>query len=336
MADAEATALKIDTPGLPNQVLQTYARLWQLETWLRQMVYVEMRALHGNAWADDIRGALKPKEADKRLTHMPTTEVDVLSYTLFSVLLGAIADHWDLFEPYLPPKSIWQAKLEEVGQIRHRVAHFRRGHEDDLQRVIQLLRDIDRGMWRFCTSYNDAIPVLPQSDDPIVAHFLDLDPLPYGPTADGAWARYGFVGRDVRFSVTINVLVRSWAKWTKPFVGTAGFIYDVMVYARGQQHFNYKALLADFPDVAPHLIHVCLDSARKAFRVTIPAVLGFDIIVHIVNRVIAACQNNVWRGFREPDKLAQMLADASPEYVLGPDNPLTFLGPDMPCSFFGV
>jgi len=161
---------------LPERVLHTYSRLWQLETWLRRLVYIELRALAGDEWRLKIRGADSPWEADKRLTHMPTTESDPLSYVQFSELRRITSDDWRLFEPFLPPKSIWEVKLEEISQIRHRIAHFRRGHHDDLQRVIQLLRDLYPGFWRFCTSYNDAHPILPQSDDPVESHFLHLTP----------------------------------------------------------------------------------------------------------------------------------------------------------------
>lgn len=70
-------------------------------------------------------------------------------------------------------------------RIRHRVAHFRSLHRDDLARVTQFLRDIDSGFWRFCTSYNDPRPVLPQSNDPVVEHFLAFDLLPWGETGAG-------------------------------------------------------------------------------------------------------------------------------------------------------
>ncbi|HMJ11324.1 MAG TPA: hypothetical protein VK524_07935, partial [Polyangiaceae bacterium] len=36
-------------PGLPERVLEAYARLWQLETWLRQLVYVNLRAKAGDS-----------------------------------------------------------------------------------------------------------------------------------------------------------------------------------------------------------------------------------------------------------------------------------------------
>jgi hypothetical protein len=151
---------------VPKRVLAKYSRLWQLETWLRRMVYVELRALLGDGWSDGLPTSSASMAADKRLTHMPTPEMNALSYAQLSKLQDLITRHWDCFAQYLPPPDIWTAKLAEVSQIRHRVAHFRIGHVDDLQRVLQLLRDVDDGFWRFCTSYNDAQPVIPATDDP--------------------------------------------------------------------------------------------------------------------------------------------------------------------------
>ena len=74
---------EVTVPELPQRVLNTYARLWQLETWLRRLVYIELRALAGDRWVSKIRGAEKPKETDKRLSHMPTPEEDPLSYRTF-------------------------------------------------------------------------------------------------------------------------------------------------------------------------------------------------------------------------------------------------------------
>ena len=60
-------------PELPQRILDTYARLWQLETWLRRLVYVELRALCGDDWASKVSDTERVKKADKRLTHMPFT-----------------------------------------------------------------------------------------------------------------------------------------------------------------------------------------------------------------------------------------------------------------------
>jgi hypothetical protein len=186
MSETETQDAPADMPDqvaeLPKHMLSTYARLWQLETWLRRMVYVELRALYGDDWSKGIN-VDKHLNADKRLTHMPTPEKDPLSYITFSQLARLISENWDAFGCYLPPQNIWEAKLEEVGQIRNRVAHFRSGHADDHARVLQFLRDIDRGFWTFCTSYNNPQPILPATDDPITAHFLPYDPF-HGPKSN--------------------------------------------------------------------------------------------------------------------------------------------------------
>ena len=169
-----------ETPDVPEQALRIYARLWQFETWLRHMVYVELRALQGDGWSAGLSAKAYSLEADKRLTHMPTPEMNALSYAQLSQLTKLIGTNWCCFESYLPPRDLWDAKLVEISQIRHRIAHFRVGHVDDLPRLIQFLRDIDRGFWIFCTTYNEAHPVLPASRDAVTQHFLHLDPLPWG------------------------------------------------------------------------------------------------------------------------------------------------------------
>ena len=88
-------------PDMPTNLLRTYARVWQLETWLRQMVYVEFRALKGDDWeylVPRVEKSQQPKEADKRLTHMPTREENPLSYVQFSQLCKGISEQWRLFE----------------------------------------------------------------------------------------------------------------------------------------------------------------------------------------------------------------------------------------------
>jgi hypothetical protein len=328
------TPARVLVPELPQRILDTYARLWQLETWLRRLVYIELRALRGDDWASNIGDIERVKQADNRLTHMPSPEEDALSYAQLSALCKIIAENWRLFAPFLPPKSIWEAKLEEVSQIRHRVAHFRSGHHDDLQRVNQLLRDIDRGFWLFCTSYNDPTPVLPQSEDLVEEHFLHLDPFPWSPAGDGKWARYGIADPEAYLSVTVEVLCRPWTKWTTPVSGKEGFLYNIHIGARKSRTFDYNRLLQSTSGLHKHLVHLCLDNQFQSVRLTLPAVLGAERIIAIVEKVIDASGYCISSGVRL--QAAQVLADSWPEYVLGPENPLAFLDPEMECSFFGV
>jgi hypothetical protein len=329
--------LLLDVPELPVRILETYARLWQFETWLRRLVYVELRAAEGDNWAARLASAEKAKEADKRLTHMLTQEEALLSFAQLSDLRKIITAEWRLFAPILPPTTIWEAKLEEVSQIRHRVAHFRLGHHDDLQRLVQLLRDVDKGFWKFCTSYNNPRPVIPHSADPVVSHFLDLDLYPWRQLRDNRWARVGTTDPDALLSVTVEVLCRPWATWSTPIAGTSGLLYDVRMHASRQRSFEYRPLLESTASVHPHLVHICLDSMAKKLRLTIPAVLGSELIIAIVERFTEAAHYCLQTSLRSGDEReVQALADASPEYILGPAHPLAFLDPQMPCSIFAV
>ncbi|MFD2250044.1 hypothetical protein FHS82_004125 [Pseudochelatococcus lubricantis] len=321
---------------VPTQVINTYARLWQLETWLRTMVYVELRALLADDWGRDLTATSGPLQADKALTHMPTPELNALSYSQLSKLITLVDAHWNCFAIYLPPKSIWTAKMQEIVQIRHRVAHFRVGHADDLLRVKQFLRDIDLGFWRFCTSYNDATQLLPQSSDPITAHFLPLDPLPWVEFEERKWAQIGVRDNGLPVGLSVRAQRRPWAsKPVKP--GEPGHLYNFYMFAQDGRGFEMKRLLEKTQPLHKHLVHLCLDSDVASIRFTLPSLLGSDAIITIVEAFHAAAINAVRRvrDTLDPEGM-NALAAAWPEYVLGPKNPLTFLGPDMDCSFFDV
>ena len=199
----------------PKHILDIYRLLWQLEQWLRRLVYVELKALRGDAWDSKIVNAERPREKDKRLSHMPIVEENLLSYTQLSELCRIITDDWRLFEHFLPPNSIWEAKLEEVAQIRHRVAHFRSVHHDDFDRVVRLLKDIDKGFWRFCTSYNDGHKLV-ESSDPVLNHFYH-------------WRPY----QQDRVAAYMQVVRRPWADWgtyeSGRIAGKEGFIFNALI-----------------------------------------------------------------------------------------------------------
>ena len=329
-------ANKLEVPELPQRILSTYARLWQFETWLRRMAYIELRADKGDDWSKQLSGFQKPYAADVNLNHMPTQERGPLSYTQFSALRKVISENWDLFGCYFPPKAIWEAKLEEITQIRNRVAHFRKGHTDDLQRVLQMLRDIDRGFWTFCTSYNKSTPVLPQSDDSVTMEFLEHDPFPWNDVGDNRWARIGSAPRDMVLAVQIETLRRSWAKAGSTVDGAAGYLYDIHISARQQRTFRYGYFLTATQNIHDHLVHICLDSNAGSVRLTIPAVLGGNKIIGILKQVLEVTRYAIIPGGAMPHDRVERVLEQWPEYVIGPDNPLTFLCPDMPCSFFGV
>lgn len=328
-------------PDLPRRVITTYGRLWQFETWLRQMIYVELRAAFGNNWYQQI--AKQPTHAltaDQRLTHMPSPEQHPLSFITFGDLRKTIDKHWRLFVHYLPPQDIWNAKLEEVSQIRNRVAHFRFGHQDDLDRVLQLIRDVDQGFWKFCASYNNAAPVLPATADPVVSRFRSLDQFPYSKVGKRKWARVGIADPDATINVTINVLRRPWQtiRARERVAGEDGFLYDVIIAGRQRRIFDYPQYLKDTKFLHGDLAHICLESFCSEVRVTIPTILGTRAVNKIIQALIDWLPNSLRSSSESGDRTeeVQRLAEEWPEYVLGPSNPLSFLTPEMPCSFFTV
>ena len=269
--------------------ISTYAKLWQLETWLRTMVYVELRGCYGDSWHTRLKGSPQNSyKHDKNLTHMPTRETLPTSYMQLRDLLETIKCEWPLFENYLPPQKIWEAKLLEVMQIRHRVAHFRIGHRHDASRLDQLLRDVDQGFWDFCTSYNAGSAVLPASRDPVTEHFLHLDALPWREIEPGHWARIGTVDPNIIVSVSVDAPCRPWLKsaLTGQISGKAGYFYDATLVARRNRAFDYSRLLDRTERVHPHVCHICLDSHASSLRVTIPAVLGEKVIIGILESFV--------------------------------------------------
>lgn len=334
---------------LPENHLLLYAHLWEFETWLREMVYLELVARYGQDWALKIEGDPQRAHArDSRLRHMPTREKFSTSYILFSQLRRTISRRWVLFREYLPPKDIWDARLDEVEQIRNRVAHFRRGHPDDIRRVQQLLRDIDHGFWRFCTSYNYAHPIISRKTDPIVREFAALDPFPWTEVKPNTYARIGIAPRDLVMAVTVEFLRRPWVKaqHRSSVVGRYGYLYDVWMVARDSRSFDYGRFLENTKRLHNELCHICLDTFENSIRITIPCVAGASAILAVLKRLVDDARNALRPGRSANLRLGPELAASSrtidnlalqwPEQVLGPSNPLTFLGPDMPCRFFGA
>jgi hypothetical protein len=139
-------------------------------------------------------------------------------------------------------------------------------------------------------------------------------------------------------SVTVEVLRRPWAARQPVVDGAKGYLYDVNIFARNGREFDYPRFLEGTVGFHPRLVHVCLSNSADSVRLTIPALLGSKDIIRMVERAIEIAGYTVDRrsSWRLTHRSAQALADEWPEYVIGPDNPLTFLGPRMECTFFAA
>lgn len=164
--------------GVPATSLGAMARWWQLESYLRQLVYIQLKALHGADWEAPLKQ--QPRYYQQTATasgYMASADDGhLLSHLGVSRLFDLIEDHWEQCEHGIGlPLPVWKGRVEELTPIRHRLAHCRRAHTDDARRIEQLLRDLEPGANRALRSYVDWRPVNRDIDDPVVE----------------AWVRYG-------------------------------------------------------------------------------------------------------------------------------------------------
>ena len=332
---------------VPVDRLLAYAWLWQFETWLRRMVYIELRACYGDCWISSLKGYKKhPYEQDKNLVHMPTREVLPTSVMQLSNLLETIKSNWNLFKSYLPPLELWEMKMRELSQIRHRVAHFRFGNIDDLKRVKMILREVDKGFWNLCSSYNSVVTMMPPSNDEVIEKFLHLDPFPWSETKPHTWARIGIASPELTVAVRIEITARLWANTIhrKHVAGKKGYFYDVQFTARDNRCFDHLQFLQYTEAVHSNICHIFLESYPSCIRVTIPTVLGTQAVVEITNALLSQAHNALRPcpplaeagGLSGRYEQIEQIVRDSPEYVIGPSDPLSIIYPDTPCSFFSA
>lgn len=347
----DITAALAAIPELPADRPLIYARLWQFETWLRHMVYVELRANYGDGWNNHVEGDPDySRNSDQALPYMPTPEKMDLSYISFSSLIKTIAKEWDIFQQYFPPQPIWDAKIKEISQIRNRIAHFRRGHVDDYQRITQFLRDVDKGFFDFCTSLNQGVyPLSSDIHDPVIYASAPLNPYiekdPNG-NRDFTLSHYAR-----SFEIKIGIVKRPWMDMPKDYrdvVGRPGFFYNVDFYLHNGQYFNIDSILKSTRSLHQHLLYFIFGRMNSDFRILLPSMLGEEKLIVIIRAFIDAAANDIWpkREEKQTDfssetaesyiNSIQAVANRWPEYVIGPQNPMSFLTPDMECSFFNA
>jgi hypothetical protein len=330
------------TMGTPALSVAFYARWWQLETWLRQLLYLEFRAKWGSEWADHLvpakagpRGATPSARAtqDTANAYMATPDAtNVLSYMDVSILFELIDEHWELFEKTILPKKRWDGWVDEIKQVRHRSAHCRRPHSDDLSRIELLLRDLEGGAWTALTAHNvrsdlDRI----DSSDPVVAGWVKRK------HKDAPLADHAARTREVELGLTWSK--RPWADYRKKetIAGRAGFLIHATFYLQSS-YVLPRALWEQFKNpadpVGRGLVYLIADSPYSP-SFTFAAVDGGES----VNDQIASALEGVLmaqRPGRPPDHwLNQWQRQAARlDHRVLVDSALALAYPDTPFSVF--
>ena len=163
--------------GVSEEAVACYARWWQLETYMREVAYTELRSRFGKSWPEVLgKQAVRRAEGDTLNEYMASADADdLLTYADASVLFDLVQAHWDLFGPVLPPKLRWLGQADTLQAIRNRVAHCRRPHVDDLGRIEIALRDLESGARRFYGSYTDTNWLSRGGADPLELAWVDHD-----------------------------------------------------------------------------------------------------------------------------------------------------------------
>ena len=250
----------LDNGAVPPRALALYARWWQFETWLRSLAYVELRAQRGADWRDGIGESAVTRQAkDGPYEYMASPDwEDPLAYLDASKLFGVIERNWKLFEPVLPVRESWEARRAELLAIRNRIGHLRRPHQDDINKLEQTLRDMERGTFKALAAYNRHLPVKYLNRRNAVVSAFASDRI------DGAPGLITHIENQYEMAVRLSYTLRPWVqldgrRTLNP--RTPGLLWNLGVYGR-QRKFNIRRLWAELsPVTRTHVVHLLATNA---------------------------------------------------------------------------
>ncbi len=247
--------------GVPPEASAFNARWWQFETWLRSLAYVELRAKYGRAWQKQLPSkAVSYAKNEAKLAYMPSSDGGlILSYLDVFDLFDLIDSHWEIFELSLIDQQVWLGRIKELRQIRHRNAHCRRPHADDLARIEQTLRDLESGTFKAVAAFNRRGWPDGDLDDPLVEKWVRRSHGTAQRLIDHAASNYG-VDFELNFSH------RTWApdyQDGEPISGQAGYLWHAL-FVLHNDGIDLKYLWNDTalrrPAIRERLVYLCADS----------------------------------------------------------------------------
>lgn len=305
--------------GVPPAASAIYGRWWQLETWLRSLVYVELKAAFGPAWADHLpTHSAKRQEVEQTLQHMSTADAQArLAYADVGALFTVIEEQWPLFEPALFAKSIWMGRAEELRHIRNRIGHCRRPHADDLARVEQTLRDLEPGAFQALSAFNRHSRPDAGRDDPLVAAWVRGEHEDAVRLIEHADRQY-----ETRFDLMCSR--RPWSErvsGTVPISGARGYLWHAQWYCRGDRALDLRAFW-DGGMVAAHpeaILFVCA-SDSSSLEVSFSALEDPNVVADSIGNCFDHFLMRSHRGRRPEDEYpiwAERYADLDPRLQVG-------------------
>lgn len=314
---------------VPSSAVHLFRLAWQLETWLRSMVYVELRAARVD-WEEPIKEAVNgwppsSLKSDKRLHHMATPHQAALSYLTFGQLWEIISNDavWPLFEPYFPPKHLAEGRVEEIKAIRNRVAHFREPHAQDRARLELFLRDMEPGLRAFCNRYSVGKLATKPEHDP-VSDFLMASwgqaGFGYGTELNrpsGGWIYAHPHRSDPKLHARLELLTHR----NYQLGSLEGVIYRLRMDSGVERFMDGRRFLDSTTGLHRDVIH--LFPSNHAISVTIPAIQGAEATAELIGKFLSVGVDSTTDEQKSDD-----MGDW-PEYVVRHDQMLAFYDADM-------
>ncbi|SMO84612.1 hypothetical protein SAMN06273567_105234 [Geodermatophilus aquaeductus] len=318
---------------MPRRSLELYARWWQLETWLRDLAYVELRALRGVSWIDALKTATGRQAQDAAFTHMSSADTDnPLAYLDYRQLVSLIDDHWDQCGYALIERQAWAGRQIELARIRHRIGHVRSAHRDDLGRLEQTLRDLERGRFISYASYNRRqVPDPSEHADPVTTGWVRRR----HPTAQRLIAH---AQRQYETRLRIGISKRPCARWPQDLADAPGLLWHADFYMR-ERTIDLRRLWHDsaVADIQPLLVHLLADNPWHV-GFTFTAVDDAQAVSDAVGAAFDAVLLCSGVGLRDDDQWTRWRHRASDlDYRVAAAGPWTTIDENtVPVSLFGA
>lgn len=330
----QALAASWNCGAMPTLASAMYSRWWQLETWLRSLVYVELRSAKGALWASELpANSATRQQKDDEIRYMRTPDAqDQLAYLDASPLLQLTLDQWALFGSYFPAQKIWTGRIEELKAIRNRIGHCRRPHEDDLDRLEQTLRDLNPGAFRATSSFNDQSQPNKTWSDVLVQNWAH-ETSGEVPLLEHARRQY-----DTIFSLSY-----SFRPWAKPLKSNdvqlglrVGYVWHARWYFRGGRSFDLAKFWRDIAIYKDLIMLVCADS-ESSLQVSFSALEDQQQVSEAIGQIFDAVLRNIGHLPSEvdPKTWARRYANVDPRVHAGTS--WASMDPSWEqCSLFGA
>lgn len=301
---------------MPPMASALYSRWWQLETWLRSLVYVELRCAKGAAWAGGLPSNSANRQQQGKVYHyMQTPDAqDQLAYLDASPLLQMTHDQWSLFGSYFPAQKIWEGRIEELKEIRNRIGHCRRPHEDDIERLEQTLRDLNGGAFRATVSFNTQSRPPQQWSDVLVRDWVN------GGHSDAHLIEHAAKQYDTSFRLMVSA--RPWAESLTgqevELGNRAGFVWHACWFFRGGRFFDLAQFWREVESDRDLIMLVCASSA-SSLQISFSAIEDQQQVSDVIGRCFeSALVNQRFVHYDEdPVTWARRFADVDPRVQAG-------------------